>query len=271
MAKDMGQVVTGDAAYDNSGAVPGSEAFAPRWKAEARAFRDRLGPRVRTAIPYGATPREKLDLFLPEGPPEGLVVFVHGGYWRSLHRHDWSHFAEGALARGHAVAMPSYSLAPKARISRITLQIARAIAVAAAEVPGPIRLVGHSAGGHLVARMLCADPMLPAGVVERLAHVVPISPVADLRPLVQLKMNEDLRLTPDEAAMESPILCDVAHAAPVTVWVGGAELPAFLDQARALSDAWDAPLVAEEARHHFDVIDGLRSPDSALMQTLFDD
>ena len=268
--KDIERFMAHDAEYDNSAAVPDSARFGPRWKAEAREFRDRLGDRARLAIPYGATPREKLDLFLPEGSPEGLVVFVHGGYWRSQHRHDWSHFAEGALARGHAVAMPSYTLAPDARISRITLQIGQAITVAAAEVPqGPIRLTGHSAGGHLVARMLCADPMLKAAVASRLTHVLPISPVSDLRPLLNLSMNDDLKLTPEEATLESPTLCEVAHQVPVTVWVGGTELSAFQDQARWLSEAWNADLVIDEDRHHFDVIDGLRGPDTPMVRALF--
>ncbi|SFG80215.1 Alpha/beta hydrolase family protein [Palleronia marisminoris] len=271
MAKHSEQIVARDADYDNSAAVPDAERFIPLWEDEARVFRDSMGDRARLGIPYGATAREKLDLFLPDGAPDGLMVFVHGGYWRSRHRHDWSHFAEGALGRGYAVAIPSYSLAPEARISRITLQIAQAVRVAAAEVAGgPIRLAGHSAGGHLVARMLCADPMLPASVAKRLAHVLPISPVSDLRPLVGLSMNGDLKLTAEEAAMESPILCEVVHRAPVTVWVGGAELPAFQNQAQWLSEAWDARIVVDEGRHHFDVIDGLRAPDSPMLKALFD-
>ncbi|WP_375260499.1 alpha/beta hydrolase [Palleronia sp.] len=270
--KDMERLMARDADYDNSGAVPDAARFGPMWHDEAQNFRDKLGERARCAIPYGATAREKLDLFLPVGAPAGLVVFVHGGYWRSKHRHDWSHFAEGALARGHAVAMPSYTLAPDARVSQITLQISQAISVAADEVPdGPIRLAGHSAGGHLVARMLCADPMLPVAVVDRLTHVLPISPVSDLRPLLSLSMNDDLNLTAEEAVLESPILCEVAHQKPVTVWVGGAELPAFHDQARWLSEAWNAALVIDEGRHHFDVIDGLRGPDTPMMRALFAD
>ena len=57
-------------------------------------------------------------------------------------------------------------------------------------------------------------------------------------------------------------------AVPVTVWVGEAERPAFRDQALWLSQAWDAPLVVEPGRHHFDVIDGLGQPDSALLRAV---
>ena len=259
-----------DAEYDNSASVPEIDRISAGWQQDAARYREKLGDRARLAIPYGATPREKADLFLPQGTPRGLTIFVHGGYWRARHRHDWSHFAAGAVARGDAVAMPSYTLAPDARVSRITLQIALAVARMAEEVPdGPIRLVGHSAGGHLVARMRAADVMLPDAVSERIARILPISPVSDLRPLLDLTLNEDLRLTPEEAVSESPALQPPARRIPATIWVGGAELPAFLDQARWLSDAWSAPLVTDEGRHHFDVIDGLLSPDTPIMEALF--
>ncbi len=259
-----------DADYDNSAAVPEVDRLAAGWSRQAEAFRGRLGSRARLALAYGATPREKADLFLPETEPTGLTIYVHGGYWRSRHRHDFSHLAAGALARGDAVALPAYTLAPEARISQITLQVARAVAMLANEVPqGPIRLVGHSAGGHLAARLLVADAMLPAFVADRLSHVMPISPVSDLRPLLDLSVNDDLRLTPAEAASESPVLLLPAIDVPVTVVVGGAELPTFLDQARRLAEAWDAPLIVSEGRHHFDVIDPLLDPDTDLMRRLF--
>jgi arylformamidase len=54
----------------------------------------------------------------------------------------------------------------------------------------------------------------------------------------------------------------------VTVWVGAQERPAFLWQARLLSEEWDCPWHADPGRHHFDVIDGLKTPGSPLMETL---
>ena len=45
-------------------------------------------------------------------------------------------------------------------------------------------------------------------------------------------------------------------------------MPAFLWQARLLSEAWDCPWHVARGRHHFDVIDDLADPDSLLVDTL---
>jgi acetyl esterase/lipase len=258
--------MSNDDAYTNAAYIPDGAAYPGRWTAEARAWRDRAPPRQ---IAYGTAPREHLDLFLPVGPARGLVVFVHGGYWRAFDGRTWSHLAAGPVARGWAVALPSYTLAPEARIAGITRQIARAVDRAAAEVEGPLRLAGHSAGGHQVARMLMAD--VPLDCAPRLAGCVPISPLADLRPLIDTAMNDDLRLDAEEAARESPALHPRDRDVPTTVWVGGAERPAFLDQARWLADAWSVPLVVDRDRHHFDIVEGLTRPDSRLTRAVLGD
>jgi acetyl esterase/lipase len=92
--------------------------FAPRWA---------TGPKL--DISYGDNSREKLDLFLPEGEPKGLFVFVHGGFWLKLDKSYWSHLASGALAHGWAVAMPSYPLCPEVRLSAISRSVAKAVAL----------------------------------------------------------------------------------------------------------------------------------------------
>lgn len=257
-----------DDAYDNRSYIPDAAAYPPRWRSEAEAFRRALGARAVLDWHYGDGARERLDLFFPEAPPAGCVVFVHGGYWRSFVPADWSAFASGALAAGWAVAMPGYTLAPEARISTMTREIVKALDLVADAVPGPIRLAGHSAGGHLVARMLCADALLSDRVAGRIEGCVPISPLSDLRPLLGTAMNDDLRLTPREAASESPALSARALDVPMTVWVGGDERPAFLDQARWLASAWGVPCEIAPGRHHFDVIDGLKDPESPLMRAI---
>lgn len=261
-----------DAAYNNSDHIPDADSYLDKWDDAAHEWRsiESAVGRARLNVPYGEGEREVFDLFYPaSGRPKGLLVFVHGGYWMAFDNKSWSHLAEGASMQGWAVAMPSYTLAPDARIGEITQAIARAITVAAQSVQGPIVLAGHSAGGHLVARMLCADVDLPAEILARLQKVVPISPVSDLRPLTHTKMNQTLKIDALEAEIESPLLAKSVHPVPTHIWVGGDERPVFLDQANWLSQAWDnASITIAPDRHHFDVIDDLTDPDSALIKTL---
>jgi arylformamidase len=250
-----------DRAYANGPFIPGAETFPPRWTQEARTFRAGLGERARTAIPYGPKPRNQLDLFLPDAAPQGLLVFIHGGYWLRFDRDLWSHLAAGALSRGWACAIPSYTLAPEARIGAMTQEIASAVNAAASLVAGPVVVTGHSAGGHLSARMGCADVSLSAPV----KRVVPISPLADLEPIALTAMNADLRLDAPEIESESPARLSLRPGVEAHVWVGAQERPVFLWHARLLSEAWSCLWTPEPGRHHFDVIEALTDPASALM------
>ncbi|MEM8632298.1 MAG: alpha/beta hydrolase [Pseudomonadota bacterium] len=255
-----------DLDYANRDFIPDAESYPPAWAEAASEFREvehAIG-RARLNLSYGAHERHVFDLFLPAGRPAGLFVFVHGGYWRLFDCKAWSHFAAGVQARSWAVAMPSYRLAPEVRISDITRDVAEAVSAAAARVQGPIVLAGHSAGGHLVARMLNADVDLPGEVAERIIRVVPISPVSDLRPLMGTAMNADFRLTEEAATAESPAHLPQARRAEVTVWVGAEERPAFLDQARWQAENWRVTLRHAPGRHHFDILDLLQEPGSAL-------
>jgi arylformamidase len=258
-------------ALANADYIAGGAEYPARWAATAAAFRDHaLG---QFDLPYGRAPRAVLDLFRPAQTPKGLVVFVHGGYWLRFDKSYWSHLAAGPLAQGWAVAMPSYTLAPDVRISAITQSVAQAIAQAALHVDGPIRLVGHSAGGHLVSRMVCDDSPVAPEALARVQGVVSVSGVHDLRPLLCNTMNETLRLDRAEAAAESPALRAPRAGIAVTAWVGACERPEFLRQSALLAESWtrqgvSVPLIVEPARHHFDVIDGLSLPDHPLTRAV---
>ena len=257
-----------DVAYANGDFIADAQSFPPRWAAQAAAFRaERVSAgRAELDVPYGRSERQRYDLFLPESAPSGVMVFVHGGYWLRFDKSSWSHLAAGAVARGWAVAMPSYDLCPEVRIADITRQVCVAIAAVAAHVNGPMTLAGHSAGGHLVARMLAPD-MLPEDVRARITHVVPISPLSDLRPLLRTSMNDAFAMDAAQAGAESPI-AQPAPEVPVTVLVGAHERPAFLDQAGWLGAAWGCETILAPERHHFDVIDCLADAESGILERL---
>ncbi len=260
-----------DDEFANRAHVPGSDKLPAYWAEQAEAFRARS--RCELDIPYGAAPREKLDLFLPDASPRGLVVIIHGGYWMMTSKSDWSHLAKGAVAQGFAVAMPSYTLAPDARISEITQQMSAALEMAANRVEGPIYLAGHSAGGHLVARLVSEDTQLSDEVLQRITTILPISGLFDLRPLMWAKLNDTLGLDEPEARAESPVLLRPKGKPRVKLWVGDAERPEFLRQSRAIAMLWDGlgaaiSLVEDKGHNHFTIIEGLRDPDSPILKAL---
>jgi arylformamidase len=267
------------AAYDNTANIPNGAAWPGVWIEPAARFRTThaAGGRFTPAIPYGPGPREVFDLFLPENsPPRGLVVFVHGGFWMALDRSYWSHLAAGPLAHGYAVAVPSYTLAPEIRIAGITRQIGAAITAAAGRIAGPIRLIGHSAGGQLVTRMLSHTSPLAPGLRERIVQTVSLSGLHDLRMMLNISRNTTLMIDMEEALAESPALLTPLPGTRVTCWVGARETSEFLRQNSLLANIWKGlgaatDCVEEPDRHHFNVMDGLMQARHPLTMALMAD
>ena len=262
-------------AYANGANIAGSHIWPDAWVAPAQAYRERMvsSGRAKLGTAYGDDQRQSYDLFLPESTPKGLVVYVHGGYWMAFDNSTWSHFAEASVERGYAVAMPSYRLCPTVRIRDITQDIATAITHAGSQVEGPIHLTGHSAGGHLVTRMATTTAPLSDVIQKRLVNIVSIAGVHDLRPLMRTDMMDTLKLDLSEAVGESPALLQPIDGIRLTTWVGGAERAEFRRQSSLLANIWTGlgaatEYVEEADRHHFNIIDGLKDPDHAIVEAL---
>ena len=260
-----------DDAYANGAHIEGAEQFPPRWAEAASSFRKDMSERghAELDLAYGAEERERVDIFRPTCDARGLFVFVHGGYWMKFDKSTWSHLAKGALERGWAVAIPSYTLSPAARVTEMTRQIGEAITFAAARVEGGLRLAGHLAGGLLVTRMVCGNSPLPIALQARLEHVVSISGLPDLRPLLATRMHQSLRLDAEEAAAESVALPWPVKGARVVCWVGSRERPEFIRQNDLLANIWAGlggrtRAVHAVGKHHFNVIDDLADAVSEL-------
>ncbi|MEM7290455.1 MAG: alpha/beta hydrolase, partial [Pseudomonadota bacterium] len=120
-----------DDAFDNMGSVEGSHLFVDRWGNLSSQFRERWAQTgsVELDVSYGSHPRQKFDLFRPEGPSRGTIIFVHGGYWIRTSKETWSFLAEGALANGWNVVLPGYPLAPEVKVADITRSIIDAVTV----------------------------------------------------------------------------------------------------------------------------------------------
>lgn len=266
-----------DDAYANGTYIEAAAEYPLKWERLAAEYRQQITEKQRAELDvvYGESERQQFDIFRPEREPLGLVVFIHGGYWRAFDKSSWSHLATAAVSKGWAVVVPSYDLVPTVAISDITRQIGSAITKAASLIGGPIRLTGHSAGGHLVTRMVCQDSPLPPDLRQRLERVVSISGLHDLRPLLKTKMNDDFRLLDIEAVAESAALQQPIENVELVCWVGAEERPEFVRQSELLANIWigfgiEISVHHASGQHHFDVIDGLIDPHSALSKVLLD-
>src|SRR5437868_7070917 len=114
-----------DAAYNNSAAVPERDAIIADWTARSATVRREHAGHL--DMPYGESPRERLDLFLASNPKAPTLAFIHGGYWQMNDKENSAFFAEGLLPLGINLAVVEYTLAPAARLDRIVAEVRRSV------------------------------------------------------------------------------------------------------------------------------------------------
>jgi arylformamidase len=223
--------------YNNRALIPEHPQIFGRWAEQAAATR-----RLRACLidlRYGESGSEQLDLFPARRDGAPLLVFIHGGYWRSLDKSDFSWIAPAFVNHGISVALVNYGLSPGTPIEEIVRQNLRAHAWLYRSAdrlgfdPNRIFTSGHSAGGHLVAMMMAAiwpafEPELPTDLIK---GGMAVSGVYDLEPLLYAPfLAADLRLTPERARRLSPIHLPPATSAPLYTAVGSLESSEFKRQ-----------------------------------------
>ena len=263
-----------EAEYNNRARVPEHVEILARWARDAELYRaDALKRgRAELGLSYGDTPRQFVDLFLPEaGDSAPLALFIHGGYWRSLDPSMFSHMACGLNARGVAVAVAGYDLCPIVTIADIIEQIRRACVFLWQQLGRRLLVYGHSAGGHLAAAMVATDwpSLYPKAPADLVPAGYAISGVFDLSPLIGVSMNQDLRLDAEEARKVSPAFRPPAPGRTFDAVVGSLESSEFKRQSRIIAQAWQsvAQTRYEEiaGMNHFTVADALADPQSAMV------
>ena len=159
----------------------------------------RAAPPPDDTRPYAAEPAQVYDVRFPSsrpprpsgpGAPRGTVLVVHGGFWRAAY--DRTHAAAqaaGLAAAGWHVAVAEYRRGglPGGGWPG-TFEDIRAVVAAVAgdhDLPAPLVLVGHSAGGHLVA-WAANQPW-----ASRLAGVVVLAGCVDLGATDRLHLGGD--------------------------------------------------------------------------------
>ncbi len=271
-----------DRMYNNRALVPDFADHFASWRQGSELARQQR--RCVLDVAYGDGPNETLDIFPASRPDAPVVVFIHGGYWRSLDKADHSFVAPPLLDMGACVVVVNYALCPGTdkhpiTIPDIALQCARSLAWVWRHIGAhggnrkDISVIGHSAGGHLAAMMLAcrwkdvgAD--LPADLVRK---ALSISGLFDLEPVRKTPFVQgDLRLTPAQVRRASPALWAAPKRRVLYTVVGGDESPEFLRHNELIRQAWGARTVpvceALPGLNHFSVVSALTDPAHRLNQ-----
>jgi len=269
-----------DLLYNPRLTVTGYEEVFERWDRDSEHARARL--ECYLDVPYGPAPAETLDLFRAKGASRGLLMYIHGGYWRSLDKKRFSFVAPALAEAGVTVAVVNYALCPAVQVADIVMQMLQASAWLyrnGAHFGAPanrLGVLGHSAGGHLAAMMLACDWQtyardLPKKVVS---GALSISGLYDLTEIVKVpSVNNDARLTGKTAIKVSPAFLPPATDAPLTTAVGTEENEGFHIQNRLIAAKWakvhraDVPCAG---KNHFTVLDDLCDPGSRLFKSTLD-
>jgi len=264
-----------EAEYSPRRSVPEHPEIFARWARDAEDYRAEAlkGDRAELGLSYGDTPRQVLDLFLPNaGTAAPLAIFIHGGYWRTFDPSSFSHMARGLNRCGVAVAIVGYDLCPVVTIAAIIEEIRRACVFLWQRLGRRMLVCGHSAGGHLTAAMVGTDwpSLYPKAPADLVSAGYAISGVFDVAPLMQTSMNQDLRLDAEEARRVSPLFWPIVPGRVLDAVVGGLETSAFRQQSLAMAEAWrqaGAQTRYEEiaGTNHFTVLDPLVDPESAMV------
>jgi arylformamidase len=180
-------------------------------------------------VAYGSSPRESLDIYAADRAGGPVLIYIHGGYWRSGSKEENCNFVPTFTERGATVVLVEYDLCPQVTVSDIVRQTRASIAWVYRNVlryggdPGRLFVSGHSAGGHLTAMALAHDWEKEGLARDLIKGAVATSGVYDLEMVMRISVQEQVRMTPEVAKLNSPFLNPPRVRCPLVVAVGSDE------------------------------------------------
>src|SRR5579863_2619185 len=265
-----------DAAYDQTAYAPNRQQIEQRTAANSELVRARLGPPMR--LSYGPSEIEQLDLYRTQAGREPILVFIHGGAWRSGSAKGNAFPAEVFVAAGAHYIAPDFVAVQNAGGSLIVTadQVRRAIAWVYRNAtsfggdPERIYISGHSSGAHLAGVAITTDWRrdfsLPADVIK---GAVLVSGMYDLRGPRLSSRSSYVKFDDSTEEALSPQRHIDRLTTPLIIAYGSLETPEFQRQSRdfaaAVKDAGKpVELLRGEGDNHFEFIETLGNPYSPL-------
>jgi arylformamidase len=260
-------------------AVPDHE----HWLAEDLALSEGLKGRIPVIADqrYGEGPRQIADLYPAHRPGAPIVLFFHGGFWRALSKDYFGHVAGPLVESGAACVLPGYDLCPSVSLRTVVSEARQALLWTRQQArrlngdPDRIYVAGNSAGAHLAAMMMVEDWSRHGLPRAPIAGAILVTGIYDLRPVLRIQVNEDVRLAPEDVPALSPQFLPVHCRVPTIVAVGGAEPPLWIEQSRRFAaklsaTGADVRLMEIPGLHHFSITHSLSDATAPLTRAILD-
>ncbi len=191
----------------------------------------RANLRITHDVAYGADPRQRLDIYRPDGAAKlPVIVFFYGGSWKHGNKTMYPFVAATLARRGAVVIVPDYRLYPQVQFPAFLADSAAATAWTFAHLdqiggdPKRVFLMGHSAGAYN-AIMLALNPhyLAAAGASrDHLAGAIGLAGPYDFKPSDEPDVSDVFAPVGDAPAGQVITFAD-AHAPPLLLLAGTAD------------------------------------------------
>ncbi|XP_030035597.2 kynurenine formamidase isoform X1 [Manduca sexta] len=239
-------------------------------------------------IEYGPTLGQKLDILgtdLPKDAP--IFVYIHGGFWQMLSRNISRYAAEPLHHAGIKTIVVGYDLCPTVGLQQIVSEVENAAKYVFQYAENMrsrgVYFAGHSAGAHLVAKILSNASLLantPGS--NRLKGAFLVSGVYSLQELLYTTVNDALNLTDELANTLSPYFDNFAHLKDkeirINVIAGQHDTSRFKKQSKEfyelLHNKYSLPNVNLDIKDnydHFDIVECFSNNNNYLKMLLIQD
>ena len=250
----------------------------PEHLAELSEFDARLSEQTRQKyvgvydLRFGEGPLETADFFYCGKPNRPLMVFFHGGYWRARDKKDYSFIVNGILPLDCSLVVMNYDLCPAVTVREIVRQTKRGLEWVARQAagwqidPAQLYVSGHSAGAHIIAATLAQTGAAFELKHHKIKKAYLISGVFDVEPVLQISVNEEVKLKPEDVAELSPIRYPFSSAVCYEVIVGGVEPRDWSGESERMAahlraQGCEVGLHILPGLHHFSVLHEMDRPE----------